>query len=246
MVLYQRNNIEFRKNTALNYAEFYRAKGFLLNEILHTNKHIFSASAREILLQYFSVATDWLTDIESQFISLGRDMTDDEHSYLVSTFHALDTRVQHIIKNNPQDFDSNFVKIWIDLRSNGAKHIDSVLTLLHGADMSTVFARLCDFTSGFMNHILFNLHEVDSRLSDIPDAQEFLYVDRLDLSIMQAANVCSPIERLNTYKDHNLVKSYGVIIKHHIDVRYANLTRERSAMYKKLISHFDNFHIIYL
>ena len=53
-----KNNIEFRRYTAERYADFYKAKAFMLSEILETNRHQFTAQARETLLQYFSSATD--------------------------------------------------------------------------------------------------------------------------------------------------------------------------------------------
>lgn len=242
---YLKNNIVFRQSAAVQYAEFYKAKAFMLGEILETDKHKFTACARETLLQYFAKGTTWLMQMERMFIRLGRGLEKKERADVVATFAAMERSVHHLIKGHPQDFDSRFAQIWIEARENNLPYISSVLDKRGDSDMFSAFENLCDFLIGYMNYTLFSLHELDTLLRNA-ECAPFVYVDRVDLNVAQDSGFYSTLARLEVYKKAGLIQDKKVLIKHHVDNRYVNLTAERSEAHKLLLNSLSDFEIQYL
>lgn len=245
MTDYLKNNIVFRQSAAVQYAEFYKAKAFMLGEILETDKHKFTACARETLLQYFAQGTTWLMQMERMFIRLGRGLGKKERADVVATFASMERSVHTLIKGHPQDFDPKFAKIWIEVRENNLPYISSVLDKRGDSDMFEAFENLCDFLIGYLNHTLFSLHELDTLLKN-SECAPFVYVDRIDLNVAQDSGFYSTLTRLDVYRQSGLLANKKVLIKHHVDNRYVNLTTERSEAHQLLLRSLSDYEIQYL
>lgn len=245
MTDYLKNNIVFRQSAAVQYAEFFKAKAFMLAEILETNKHEFTAHARETLLQYFAQGTTWLMQMERMFIRLGRGMAKKERADVVATFASMERNVHRLMKKHAQDFDPKFAELWIEIRESNLPYISSVLDKRGDSDMLEAFENLCDFLIGYMNHTLFTLHELDTLLKNA-DCEPFVYVDRIDLNIAQDSGFCSALARLDVYDRAGLLENKKVCVKHHLDNRYANLTQERSDAHRQLLHSLSEYEIQYL
>lgn len=235
MTGYLRNNIAFRRFTAERYSDFYKAKAFMLGEVLDSNRHEFTAGARETLLQYLSASESWLRDIERRFISTGHGIsTDEDTAELLSSFADMETGVLGIMAHHPEDFPALFCESWYDMRSELQPLISQILTQQLRPDMFESFKLIGEFIIGYMNFTLFNLHEIDYILCK--RERPFIYADKIDLNIMERAQVSSPVLRAEAYRRHGLLDDYAapLRVKYHIDDKYINLVEERVAAYQKL------------
>ena len=235
MMGYLRNNIGFRRFTAERYGDFYRAKAFMLGEVLDSTRHEFTAAARETLLQYLSASESWLRDIERQFISTGSGIEQpDDAAKLLASFADMEQDVLIIMKAHPEDFPELFCESWTDMRNEIHPLIAQILTQQLRPDMFESFRLIAEFVIGYMNSTLFNLHEIDYILSK--RERPFIYADKIDLSIMERASISSPLLRAEAYKRHGLLDDYDapLRVKFHIDDKYINLMEERVIAYQKL------------
>lgn len=241
MMGYLRNNIGFRRFTAERYSDFYKAKAFMLGEVLDSNRHEFSAAARETLLQYLSASESWLRDIERRFISTGRGVgADEDASDILSSFADTEKDVLGLMAHHPEDFPALFCESWYEMRTEIRPYVDQILTQQFRPDMFDSFRLIAEFIIGYMNFTLFNLHEIDYILCK--RERPFIYADKIDLTIMEFCQVSSPVLRLNAYRRNGLLDGYDVPIrvKYNIDDKYINLTEERIAAYQKLRCSLDD------
>lgn len=245
MTGYLRNNIGFRRFTAERYAEFYKAKAFMLSQLLDGDRHDFTPQARETLLQYFASATDWLMLVERSFIRSGHGVTDRESSeHIIESFAQMERLVHKIMLENPNDFSAEFSSVWIDMRERLLPDVSRVLNKLFRSDMSESFRLIADFVIGYMNYTLFNLHEVDYLI--VKRDRPFIYTDKIDLNIMELTETCSPVVRFDAYKQHGLLTPYPDVkirVKQTLDEKYISLTAERNVAYQSLRSCLDSFDI---
>lgn len=235
MIGYLRNNIAFRRFTAERYSDFYKAKAFMLGEVVDSTRHNFTAGARETLLQYLSASESWLRDIERQFISTGHGVESPEDAMnLLASFADMEQNVLAIMAAHPEDFPELFCESWSDMRNEVHPLIGQILTQQLRSDMSESFRLIAEFIIGYMNFTLFNLHEIDYILCE--REKPFIYADKIDLSIMEQAGACSSLLRAECYKRHGLLEGYEnpFRVKFHIDDKYINLTEERAAAYQQL------------
>ena len=230
---YLRNNIAFRRLTASQFAEFYTAKSFLLGEIIDCNKHEFTSTARELLLQYFSTLLTWLERVERDFIQHG-DPDEKQTDRCVDMFISAISRIHEIMDENPKDFNPKFAAIWHDLINQSRDMLVQVLRDNIVPDMSLSFVNLVDFAIGLLNHILFNLHEVDSLLKHSDSA--FVYVDRVDVFVLATKGASLVNLRLNLYRDTGLLSSGSDLhVKKHIDDRFLSQDSKRLISYQHII-----------
>lgn len=235
MMGYLRNNIAFRRFTAERYSDFYRAKAFMLGEVLDSNRHEFTAGARETLLQYLSASESWLRDIERRFISTGRGIVDDNDAAdILNSFADTEKDVLGIMAHHPEDFPALFCESWYEMRTELQPYVGQILTQQFRPDMFESFRLVAEFIIGYMNFTLFNLHEIDYILCK--RERPFIYADKIDLSIMEHVQVSSPVLRLEVYQRHGLLDGYDVPmrVKYNIDDKYINQTEVRIAACQKL------------
>lgn len=235
MIGYLRNNIAFRRFTAERYSDFYKAKAFLLDQALESDRHEFSAGARETLLQYLSASESWLREIECQFISTGRGIeTPEDTANLLSSFADMEKGVMGLMAAHPEDFPAVLCEAWYDMRTELQPHIEPILSHNLSADMADSFRLIAEFIIGYMNFTLFNLHEIDYLLCK--RERPFIYADKIDLSIMERAHVSAPLLRADAYRRHDLLEGYDapLRVKYDIDDKFINVIEQRIAAYQEL------------
>lgn len=237
MSSFLKNNIGFRRYTAERYADFYKAKSFMLAEILETNRHEFTAQARETLLQYFASATDWLMSVERSFIrsGTGADPTDDSGKEIIEGFKQMEIFVHNLMRDNPEDFDSVFSEAWIDMRTACLQGIVNSFSLRLSSNMEESFRLITDFVIGYMSYTMFNLHEIDYLI--LQRERPFLYVDKIDLTVMEIDQVSNPMLRWKTYSEHKLLDycpHTNMRAKYMLDDKYISAYEIRNSAYQKL------------
>ena len=205
MKRFLKNNIEFRRYTAERYEDFYKAKAFMLSEILETNRHQFTAQARETLLQYFASATDWLQEVEKRFIcsGIGATPTDENGKQIIESFIGMETYVHELMRDNPDDFDVRFSNAWIEMRQKCLPGVVNAFSLRLSLDKEETFRLITDYVIGYMQHTMFNLHEIDYLI--VERERPFVYVDKIDLTAMEIDQVSYPVTRWETYRGHGLL-----------------------------------------
>lgn len=237
---YLKNNIGFRHFTASKYADFYRAKAFLLGEVLNSPKYEFSAQARETLLQYFSYSTVWLMECEKDYIryDASKNLADITQSCATS-FTTMVNTVMDVMSDNPQDFDSKFVSVWKELAESQQPNFNIMLISRSAEDREEAFAYMVDFLVGFMNHALYTLHELDSLLTS--DQLPFVHVDRVDVTMMmQSGEFCSPCSRIETYVRHGLLETNTLgEIKPQLDPSFVSSNSVRQASFRSIRSNLS-------
>lgn len=237
-----KNNIEFRRYTAERYADFYKAKAFMLSEILETNRHQFSVQARETLLQYFASATDWLQEVEKRYIRTGIGATplDMEGKQIIESFVGMETYVQELMQDNPEDFDPRFSLVWKDMRMVCLPSILNGFSLRLSVDKEESFRLITDYVIGYMQHTMFNLHEIDYLFAE--RERPFVYVDKIDHSAMEIDLVSGPVMRKETYEKHGLfdyVPSITLRVKYMLDGKFVSANDQRREAYEKLRCSLD-------
>lgn len=244
MSSFLRNNITFRRFTAERYAAFYKAKAFMLGEILDTDRHEFTPQARETLLQYFSVATDWLSSVEKDFIRRGAGIVSKEDAEAcIDSFASMERSLHALLQDNPDVFSAEFVGPWVDMRERLIPYVSHAFQLQLRPDMCESFRLIAEFVIGYMNYTMFNLHELDYLVVKRP--KPFMYVDKIDVTIMEVAKVHAPRIRTDVYREHGLLESYEGIrmrVKVYVDDRWAEKTEARRNSFRQIrqeLSHCD-------
>lgn len=235
--MYQRNNIAFRRVSASHFVTFYQAKQFMLGEILDNDKHSFSPTAREILLQYFSVTTDILMLVEQEFIkrstgTVDSDVVDSCRNILRNGLLEMSNRVTL----HPSDFDAKFAGIWTTILDATLDHIVSELVKVIAVDIYTSFGRLVQYVIGYLNHILYVLHEIDYLIND--GSEPFMYLDLWDLLMQMNAGLCTNEVRLQAYLNANLIGAH-VVLKYELDDEWLGKDPQRIVAYQYAV---DLFH----
>lgn len=245
---YLKNNIGFRRFTAERFADMYKAKAFMLGEILDSNRHEFTGQAREALLQYLSAATDWLMVAEKIYIRAGTGLTGEvDTKPIIDAFEQMERGVLEILLDNPEDFSPEFSSAWVDMREQILPFDSQLLSQQFTPDMFESFQRIVDFTIGYMNSTLFSLHEVDYLIVRRP--APFVYADRMDLAVLETTTKNLPLLRLNVYRTHRLLEPYGdtlkVRAKFDINDRFINNTESRARSYQELRASLSDLDIRY-
>ena len=109
---FPRNNIEFRQHSSLVLSHFKKAQSFLLSEVTADDRHVFSRTSKELLLQCFSLWSKWLIRVEDEFIRLhNRVVTEDTVERIT---HDLYDKVNEfsIYTNSDEYFDPIFIEVW--------------------------------------------------------------------------------------------------------------------------------------
>lgn len=236
MSSFLRNNITFRRYTAERYVAFYKAKSFMLGEILDTDRHEFTQQAKETLLQYFSAATDWLTQLERDFIRRGTGIVSREDAEkCIESFADVERSMHDLMRSNPDVFTKEFVDPWTDMRERLIPYVSHAFQLQLRPDMFESFRLVAEFVIGYMNYTLFNLHELDYLVVKRP--KPFLYVDKIDVTIMEVASVHTPRIRSDVYREHGLLDPYEGIqmrVKVHVDDRWADMSDARRNSFRQI------------
>ena len=243
MSKYLKNNIGFRRSSALQFMQFYNAKAFLLGEVLDGVKSdMFTPTAREILLQYFSAAERLLKEVEHELIAChGGLVTEQAIGQVEKRANEFVCNLHHIIKSNPTDFDPKFAAVWLDISHATAKPVlDSAKALLDG-DITTAFSSLTGFTSMYLNHVMFVLHEL---LCLFKGDSPILYVGSLDIDVLVQTSFCLAQTRLSVYTCHGLLQDGAELkVLREVEEQFLRSDERKQAAYRALIDAISVYNV---
>ena len=238
---YLRNNIGFRRSSANQYANFYNSKAYLLGEILDGPKsNIFSTTAREILLQYFSAMELLLREIEMAFIACGDGVV--QAVTITSCTDAakeFSENLRQIIADNPDDFDPVFAEPWSTVVGESAAPIMDVASSYLDGDIETAFCLITNYSINYLNHVTFMLHELTCLMAgDAP----ILYLSDIDVKIQERKSFSPASARLTVYRDFGLLADSAEIkvLCSFDDAKIRNSERSMLA-YRSLLDSIANY-----
>lgn len=235
---FPRNNIEFRQHSSLVLSHFKRAQSFLLSEVTADDRHVFSRTSKELLLQCFSIWSKWLMRVEDEFIRLeGQVVTEDTVERIT---HDLFERFMEFSNFAEKDdyFDPVFIEVWSKVFT---PEIESDLKVLGykltGCMITDAYTYCVEDAKIIMNHHLFILQEIDCLLDK--KVEDFLTVDRFDINLYSEVENSLSLNRLRVYQAHGL--DDNIFIKSYIDENELAASRQVSHFFNSIISTLRQF-----
>jgi hypothetical protein len=204
-----KNNIEFRQVSSQAQANFMSSKSFMLNEVLQSKKHVFSATSKEVLLQTYKIWTDLLVKAE-EFCVLEQKVHFDKSSfdYLFEEAASSLKDLEHHLVEHKTWFDPMFVDVWLKIQ-NSRKDliIDSIKDQTLNQLVPEAYNNMSMYLMSFMNHILFTLHEIDYLLYSRGTSNflPFVYISTVDVNFNKLCGKCASAERLDIYLKEDLL-----------------------------------------
>lgn len=216
-MIFVKNNIKFRQVSSLAQSDFLRSKSFMLNEVQKAEKHIFSSTAKEILLQTYKVWTDLLMVAEEFFVTNSKTVCDaDSLEFLFFEAKKRNEELRKHLVNHPEWFDPSFISVWLEIQEARKDQVkDSLYRQSLGQSSTAAYSNMTKYLMTFMNHILFTLHEVDYLLyfKDTEDFRPFVYIDSVDVNFNVTSGKCYSAERVAIYRAKDLLKVESIDIK---------------------------------
>lgn len=213
-MLFPKNNIEFRQHSSLILSHFKKAQHVLLTEVTVKDRHEFSLTAKELLLQCFSIWSKWLNEVEMEFIqqdnhTVGLDCVERLSHVVFSRYEELST---HVVED--PYYDSRFVDIW---KQAFAPEVEAFIKILSNkiCNLSIIeaYSIVAEMSKLLMNHHLFVLQEIDNALNE--KVKDFITIDRFDLNLYSELGEPSIVRRLEVYLDAGLSKE--IFVKCYVD-----------------------------
>ena len=242
-IKYLRNNIGFRRNSAMQYAEFYSAKAFMLGEILDgEHSDLFSPSAREILLQYLSAADVLLRNIENTFIACSSGCVTPEAASRCERYaKQFVMHVHKVIDENPDDFDPVIAKPWLMASRECAPIVLDVARQYIDGDISTAFASVMRFATRYLNHIMFALHEL---MCLVHKERPILYLSVIDIHVQVKKSFSLPSVRLEAYRRAGLLDDHAELkVLREVEDDYLKADERRWVAYRTILESVSIFNI---
>lgn len=216
MIPFIRNNIELREVTSRSLADFLMSKSYMLGEVSARTHHTFSKTSKEILLQSYRIWTDWLFGLEELCIATeGIEFDENALVHAIDLAKLKNKELRDLFESNEEDFDPKFTSVWVKLQEFRRPYSRLELaSALKGRRLSSAYKEVTLWLIQYMNHLLFNLHEIDYILYHERGAtyRPFVYVDNADISFYLSSKV-SVLERLNVYKSEGILDSSDLILK---------------------------------
>lgn len=233
MIPFIRNNIELREVTSRSLADFLMSKSYMLGEVSARTHHTFSRTSKEILLQSYRIWTDWLFGLEELCIAMDSvEFDEDALEHAIGLAKMKNKELKDLFESNEDDFDPKFTSVWVKLQEFRRPYSRFELaSALKGRRLSSAYKEVTLWLITYMNHLLFNLHEIDYMLyHEKGDTyRPFVYVDNADISFYVSSKV-SVLERLNLYKSEGILDKSDLILKMTATAEELGPTRNSSAL----------------
>lgn len=185
-------------------SKFKHAQMLLLDEVMNEDRYKFNCTSRELLLQIFSIWSDWLVSVEKSFICGERIVSSSQIDQLYKDLDGvLNQFYTHAISDSDY-YDPEYVRIWLRTFPKEIESYKHVLDSLDGAGHMTAFAKITETSVQFMNHHLFILQEVDSALCE--KRSSFLAIDRFDINLKADFNTSNVLHRFKVYVEEGIMR----------------------------------------
>lgn len=247
---YVPNNTQFQIIASRAWAEFYKVREFLLNQLI-VSESKFSNSCKETFLYSFHQIRFWLIELEEK-IKLskhdnltGEDLEDaieeimDELSYYFE-------RVTNVMVNNEDQFDRGFTEIFIKMFAVYKPVLLNSVGRILQKDFNSCFGNVVKFSVQYMSHLLHILYEMDylyahCRVEDKGKFYPFIGLDFVDINLLRDTTKVSLVDsRIKVYKEFGLIdrKAYWTI-KSYCDKNLLDSDYATYKMFNSLLSEIE-------
>ena len=209
------NNIEYRIGSSAAMSRFKESQAFILGQLAFNPFHVFSTSAKEILLFKFDIWFDLLCEIE-QYILIEQEnikfkdvwkMSEERQMYAFETLLGSDI------------VDTVYFKRYLELTSLLKDFHQELLEEIIATDLNpaSIFGAIVDLAVRALNHILYVVQELDVVMYSNKTPMINLDVLSCEISYpLSSGNLCPAIERLNIYQD---IREFNeIIIKDYVEM----------------------------
>lgn len=201
----------------------------MLGEVSAKTHHTFSKTSKEILLQTYRIWTEWLFGLEEICVATpDSEFSEDALIEAVDLARLKNKELKDLFQSNSDDFDPKFTEVWVELQEFRRPYSRFELArALRGRRLSSAYTEVTLWLITYMNHLMFNLHEIDYLLYHERGAtfKPFVYIDNADTSFFISGNfsICT---RLKLYRDKGLLPQNAELhVKQASDDAYENNAR---------------------
>lgn len=219
---YVRNNIEYRISTANAISSFKRDQVFIMGEISYNPHHVFSDTAKEIMLLKYDVWYDYINEVEQYILCSDGSISEMIHEVMLMSDARIDYYEEILRDNFTEQFQVEYIAQWTEYHNYIYNKLKKSVTSLKNADItkSQLFSKIVRMITKAMNHTLYELQELDVlRFSN--DSPSF-NVDDTCIDIMQE-NKDAFLDRVYRFLE---VRSFSnIIIKQQTDSSLTSICR---------------------
>ena len=215
MIPFIRNNIELREVTSLSLSNFLSSKSFMLGQVSRSEPHKFSKTAKEILLQSYRIWTEWLFGLEEICIEVQQNIFSDEAmEHAIKLAELKSKELQDLFLANPVEFNPKFASLWIEILDGRKPYsLAELRSAMRGHRVSEAYKEVTLWLIAYMNHLLFNLHEIDYLMfCESDDKRPFIYLDEVDVNFYMSSEL-SVLSRVKLYEKAGLLNTTELDLK---------------------------------
>ena len=205
------NNIKLREISSLCIAKYKNTQSLALSQLTANGTHVFSTTAKEILLLKYDVWFQWILVVEDMLRRKSKD-----ESIADAVMHASDEYAEeyvNIIRGNTDLFDPKYSELWLRSHSFMYSYLRSKILGITSLSDIDFMVKVTDMLIQVMENTLFELHEIDALFRD--DYEVHISFDDLCLDYGSVSNEsCLMSEKLSIYSEvkdvsNIIVKDYS-------------------------------------
>lgn len=236
------NNIELRYSVSLALAKFKTKQAQALFNIMENSNHIFSKTAKELILLKYDMWFRWLTLVES---AIKKGTYDNEHvkheiraKLVKMSDEIVEVYIDYLYKET-STFNKPFVDHWLHTHAFTYNYMKSAIFAIDTNKSADVFTAVVNILIDVMDMTMFEVFELDLLLEESKKDTETLYLAFDELCVdynrlykegllLNQSNLseCLITDRIKYYIDQGLIKTEDKITVR--DFSYDTITKNKS------------------
>jgi len=154
------NSIDFRICSSKMLEQWKNVQSFQLNQLVN-GKFYFSGHLREMLLLKYDLWSKFLYEMENYCIEHGDGCINiDDLDFCMDTAARTFDKFNAITKENPEQFETDFMNIYVQVNSPVERYISAEIDRLENTTIEIFFTELVDAVIKMLQHELIVLHEL--------------------------------------------------------------------------------------
>ena len=198
--IYIGNNIRYRQVAASAISEFKQTQAFIYGQLLNSSYEFQSVSKELIAL----ISDRWsvhLSMVDRVMLRSGPKISTSTVNVLSSLFQETFVEYYTIVRS-VQFFTDDFVIPWIKTHNLLKDYIYKTIVGLEGMTIDQAFITYCSTISKFINHVLFEVYEIDLLISK---KEVKLFYDDVAASYSREGDLSLIGQRLEIYLELKLL-----------------------------------------
>ncbi len=237
-MIFSKNNIDFRQVSSNAQANFLKSKSFILTEITAKGSHAFSDTSKELVLQTYKIWTAWLFELEEYLVSCSEKyVTIEMIEHCEKEIRSKQNELTNHINTSENWYDRKFIDILQQVEKVGEITVfQSIRDSFFNKNITTAYTNVVRYLINHMNHLMFNLHEIDYLLyRNEKEFMPFIYIDNTDVNLYMKTKEFNPSGRLKLYQKLGLMNCSTFTIKLGISSHYLRSDSLVDSAYRDLL-----------